>query len=55
MHLCRCKDSMIKGCFGDTMLCALGCSLFLISGLSIVQIYLNMAFLLLAHVCAFHY
>jgi hypothetical protein len=44
MHLYRCKDSMIEKFLSDTMFCALGCSLFLISRLSIVQIYLNMAY-----------
>jgi hypothetical protein len=43
MHLCCCKDSVIKGSLGNTMFCASRCLLFLISGLLIVHIYLNMA------------
>jgi hypothetical protein len=41
MQLCCCKDPMIKRFFGDFMFCTLECSLFLNSGLSIVQIYLT--------------
>jgi hypothetical protein len=44
MHFCHCKVSMIEESLGDTMFRSLGCSLFFIFGLLIVQIYLNISF-----------
>jgi hypothetical protein len=38
----RSLDKLVSPQCSDTMVCALGCSLFLIYGLLIVQIYLNM-------------